>query len=253
MTKFLQYLNESRTQPVSEEQANELIDKHCSKNYKKLESNKFGIYRGTMEPFGDYGYINTNKGELRTSANTENYTTLLMDNLPSWKSYPKRSRGIICSTDKNSAEQYGEAYHVIPYDNAKIGICSKEDVWYSFDFTPSGNTYDVPDLNQLFKITFYRYNIKVDDSNWSSFKSGLNKLDLNTVLEDKHYEEFMDGWWEKLRNYIFETDKKIIQHLDNILNPTKHGFLKGFDKISKKDRELWIQGEAIFIKDNQRK
>jgi hypothetical protein len=144
MTKFLQYITEGegRTLSIGEERAMDLINKHCSKNYKLLSTDKIGIYRGIKDISSDYAYIDSNKGKLRTSANTENYMTLLMDNLPSWKNYPKRSRGIICSTSTN-VSGYGTVYKVFPYDNAKIGICPSFDVWESFHKTSNAPFIDM--------------------------------------------------------------------------------------------------------------
>lgn len=72
----------------------------------------------------------------RYSRNTFNFGTLLMDNLPAWQKFPKRSQSIICSTSVNQAYGYTneieKVYRVLPFNNAKIGICPAIDVWLSF-------------------------------------------------------------------------------------------------------------------------
>jgi len=245
MTKFLHYLTEGRTQSIDKDKAFKLIDKHCSKNYDKTMGNKVSkIYRGIKNFKQDFGYINSNKGELRTSANTLNYVTLLIDNLPSWKDYPKRSKGIICSTDEGTAYNYGETYQVFPYDNSKIGICPEHDMWDSFYNTFKGH-YIIPDINELLKNTFKYYDIKVDDNNWNSFKNGLEKLDLGIILKD----EFYEAYYQKLAKILFETNKNIIQHLNDILSPIKNNFRLGIDNVKTyTDNEIWIQGECIFMR-----
>lgn len=86
------------------------------------------IYRGVGSSYDQYRVVDSNKGKPRQSANTLNYMTWLMDNLPSWKAYPKRSRGIICSTSLSYAGGYGQIYQIIPYDNAQIAVCPTIDV-----------------------------------------------------------------------------------------------------------------------------
>jgi len=91
---------------------------------------KFKIYRGASYNTA-LGFINTNDF-TRTSANTQNYYTLWMDNSEDWADYPKRSKSLICTNDLSNTANYGDSYIIIPEDNAKIGICPGEDLWYSF-------------------------------------------------------------------------------------------------------------------------
>jgi hypothetical protein len=84
MGKFLAYLNEGRTRTISADTAFFNITNNCSKNYKKMFNSisSIKIYRGVYYE-EDFGYVDSNKGQERVSANTDNYYTLLIDNLPS--------------------------------------------------------------------------------------------------------------------------------------------------------------------------
>jgi hypothetical protein len=84
MTKFKNYINESRTKKRNANDAFLEIVDNCSRNFKKMFNSikSVRIYRG-IPYFDDFGYIDSNKGMPRVSANTENYYTLLFDNLPS--------------------------------------------------------------------------------------------------------------------------------------------------------------------------
>jgi len=240
MTKFLHYLTEGRTQSIDKDKALELVNKHC----KNIGNQK--IYRGIRSLSIDYGYVDSNKGLPRVSINTENYMTLLMDNLPSWKNYPKRSKGIICSTNPIEATSYGNAFQVIPYDNSKIGICPKEDIWFSFDFDRP--LHDIPFFNRVLAHLFNKYNINVDDNNWNSFKNGIEKLDPNKILDDNDLNPL--HLFFKLTQKMFKRDTYIPEHFNKLLDPKKHGFKLGINNL-KPYREVWIQGEAILIRDNE--
>jgi hypothetical protein len=82
--KFKQYLNEGRTKMIDFDTAVGLAVNNCKKNIKQTYQSSSGlhIYRGLVESI-NIGYVNTNKGVPRESAYTSNYTTLLVDNLPS--------------------------------------------------------------------------------------------------------------------------------------------------------------------------
>lgn len=107
----------------------------CEKNAKTYLNNasKYPIFRGMRSLSSSTTIIDTN-GFNRVSANTENYYTWWLDNNPTWKGYPKRSKSLICSTDRNYAAYFGYLYLIIPSDKANIGICSKFDLWESFNY-----------------------------------------------------------------------------------------------------------------------
>jgi len=240
MTKFLKYIAESRTQSIDENEADALIIKHCKNNYKFLKGNVI-LYRG-VDNTSEYGYIDSNKGTPRMSRGTLNYITLLMDNLPSWKSYPKRSHGVICSTIESSASYYGTTlYRVIPYDNSKVGVCSSNDMWSSFD-SKTDIVYTTTAANSLLSKLFHTYKIRVDDSNWNSFKSGLSKLNQNDILE-------AFGTSYPLTRFLFKKDTDIIEHFNEFFDPKSNGFTMGINNIDD-DKEVWVQGECILIRDD---
>jgi hypothetical protein len=54
--------------------------------------------------------------------------------LPAWKSYPRRTRSIICLSNKIPPSDYGdETYYVFPINGARIAESSDDDFWKSGD------------------------------------------------------------------------------------------------------------------------
>lgn len=227
---------------VNDKEAFDLIKKNCSKNFKKLykKNNFTPIFRGVKSFNGLVGHVNSNKGEPRVSANTQNYMTLLMDNLPSWEGWPKRSRSIICASDERVAKlySYGRVYHVIPYDNTKIGVCSEDDVWVSF---PNMRT-DVSNFNSMLDNIFKKFNIK-ESKTYYELKSAIDKVD--EILATGEYDE----WSFSKPDGTFDGKTSTIDNLNKILDPDKNGFKMGIDSITPV-KEVWIQGESIMIEDN---
>jgi len=176
-----------------------------------------------------YGYINSNKGRDRVSAYTSNFTTLLLDNLPSWKGWPKRSKGIICSTDEEYSEDYGRIFYVIPYDSAKVAVAPAEDIFYSFKFLNSDND-TVRDFNIWIERLIDRFDISTPKT-FNDLKKTLKILSMIDSGTDR-YDIFKENDYMKT--------------LDNLFNPDKNGFKQGIDSLNP-EREVWIQGECIVV------
>jgi len=244
--RFKTYLNEGRTKPIDKDKTVDLILNNCKKHFKSIymSGKAMPLYRG-LEGYLDYGYVNTNKGDLRTSANTQNYMTLLMDNLPSWKKFPKRSRGMICSTDSQYADDYGHINQVIPYDNAKIAVASDDDIWNSFrNFIVDQG--DVNDFNQYLAIAFKR-NGMPNPVTWSDLKSSL--IDLNSIYDFKSDSQGGDAK-ELFKKGLFDPEKNIMKFLDKELSPSKNNTKLGINNLNP-NREVWIQGESIIVNENK--
>ena len=238
--KFKQYISEngkyggkSRTKSIDKETAIKLIKDNCKKSYHTMYNSPYSrkLYRGTRSG-GEYGFVDTNTDQPRVSANTLNYMTLLMDNLPSWKEYPKRSKSIICSTSNTSSLGYGVSYNVIPYDNAIIGVCKYYDVWESFSGLGHNTVWD---FNRALSSMFDREKINVDDRSYDSLVDGLIKL---SKISDTTKQS-------NLVSLIINSDD-VMKHLDKILDPKRNGFKMGYKGLDD-DVEAWIQGKCILI------
>jgi hypothetical protein len=95
--------------------------------------NRNRIFRG-VKTNQDY-LLSSQHTIKRVSANTTNsYNILFSDILPAWNKYPKRSNSIICTSDYAIARGYSLSvpHAVFLENNTKIGVCSAEDLWYSF-------------------------------------------------------------------------------------------------------------------------
>ena len=142
-------------------------------------------------------------GHKRVARNTNNLYIEMMDNSPYWKGYPRRSESIICSTDEDKANAYGELYRVIPLkENSKFVICPDRDVFTSFP--------------TLFKNLNSLVNLSISDiagfNDWisMSFDFGLSPIEKRNRKNVDH---------SKLRDVINTT-------IENIKNPDYFDFGK---------------------------
>lgn len=265
------FLNEERrSKKIKKEEFFELLKTKCDKAL-----NGSSIYRRLDSDYDDgnstYMYVDSTKSE-RTSAYTINYYTLLMDHiLPSWKGWPKRSRSIMCATKGNEhlqvQDKEGYIYRVFPFDNAKIGLCSKYDIWESFLMLKKFfDSYDIPNINffilgleKVFQklIGLSKESASPDSQSFKGYLEDLtnfiHKTDIDPSVIRKELlkgDTFAIAVFVSI-HYHLSQDKSqtMIQYLDNLMNPKKNGFkiIESGDKIPN-NRELWIEGESLLIK-----
>lgn len=230
------------------------------KNYK----NDINIFRG-VENYNDSSqgfWIVNPQNTNRTSRNTNNFYTGLIDKLPSWKGWPKRSRSIVCATEYTNANKYGLLYYVLPKNGAKIGICSKPDFWHSFPLVQKRLKIDsMADFNSIFQ--FYVFQIKseplakmaenLNEYSYDAFFEWLNlkiskeesicrrrgHLSIDTVdaINDDFERYLVDGQWEK--------------YFDDLLNPEANGFklqtIETFDTSDIDNREVWTDSTSLMV------
>lgn len=240
--RLRKFINEGRSKSITIEEAMKLIWENC----RDFIKNDSVVYRGIYDTKST-ALIVSPANFVRKSRNTSNFYTLLMDNLPAWKKYPKRSKSIICTTNRNYAEDMGESYRVFPFDGSKIGVCPEDDLWASFGLDISGldifndcigmmmdnfTNYDESDIvtyNDLLKL-FDKF-----DEHKSSFNIDRNSL--------PPYFNF------KLFEPYFETDVKLIDFAKEIIDPERHKFelknTKTFKNIT--HREVWTDGTSILL------
>lgn len=243
LDKFVS-LNEGRSKKVSEDFVRDFLERRGNEAVKGTL-----MYRGVGRYQGDYLYINPSEFDARISPYAHNnFYNLLLSNLPSWKNYPKRNKSIICTTDMDNAKGRGDgdAYIVIPRNGAKIGVCSKEDIWISFEFVDSLNdiNWSLEDFfeNTIFKEEGY-YTPDDLDRNYNEFVKACKFAD--TIKNKYEFPSFYD--W--LKPYFLNKDMKLLDFLNKTLDPKRNGFkLKktGDDLFSR--RETWTNSDCVLIK-----
>lgn len=94
----------------------------------------------------------------RVSQNTSNHYTLFFDNHPERVNWPKRSRSLICTTNRAMASSYARGelspYAVIPFDHTKLGAVNRNDIWETRLTTPDVRRNELPDFNQVWATLY---------------------------------------------------------------------------------------------------
>jgi hypothetical protein len=239
--KFKQFLlTEGRGKEISLDDAEKWILKNSPKRLEKtLEGNK--IYRGLKQYYEAYQIDPKKSKTLRRSAYVgSNYYTLMIDNLPSWKDYPKRSQSIICTTSYPKAKGYGNVYIIFPKDNAKIGVCIDDDIFMSF-VNLRKNHYYMSEWSEKLQSLDHEVSNGLSDKSWSTMKNFFKKID---DFKNKDYAE------QFLKDYGFDylMKGKSIEVFNKMMSPKKNKFqLKKGSDIIPSDREIWTDSESVLI------
>jgi hypothetical protein len=245
-----------RTQEISQDEAmKKLLTTH--RIAAKASEKKDGrIYRGMNTNHGDFSFVQPSQF-TRKSKNTLNAYTLLIDNLPAWKAYPKRSKSIIASSDYSRATDYGNGggiYCVFPENGAKIGVCPTADIWNSFSRSMAVDMHTFNhSLRNLIMLAYNTKDLYVEEfKEWNRFLESLDHVDK--MRFDIHDDYVLPGTIQDLNlsvsDYLKKGSKlKLIDHLAKILDPTGNRFeLKKVGDDLPQFKEVWTDGDCVLIK-----
>lgn len=244
-------LLEGRTSPLTLSDAQDYYQEEVSSVW---SSSNTQIFRGNKNFDRPYGIVHPSEFE-RKSENTDNYYTLLMDNMEEWKKYPKRSESIVCTSHYLHAKEYGIPYLVLPLGNIKFGIAPEEDIWGSFDIKLNLlNSY----LNKLSERVYGFGEDEIPDNNISEFREAVLEIDRRLKSGDtRHgydYEDVMDagshGLWEFLYEYLNSNYDNLYEYIKSLLDPEKNGFeIKKYGTNFKVPdrREVWTDGPCLLV------
>lgn len=202
--KRIQYfkLFESRTARLSDEEFINLAKTKC----KDFLANPKYLQRIKASFDGDYSYINPKLSHRNPLMKEEgaggvfsSHHTLLMDNLPSWKGFPKRTQSIIGSTNFGFDPSFGDHYYcIIPYDGANFAVAPDCDLWNS-SCKISNNEYKFDDY---FSESFSQASIS--DDTYDDMMNDIQKL----------YDDYLGGKEHQVSGYITRILKQMKE--DNV-------------------------------------
>jgi hypothetical protein len=251
MKTFKHYIQEASVTPIKStpldlQEVEEIIKKNCSDSLWMFES-KTPIWKGEKQQDSILGkngiaIVDTTKSE-RKSQNTSNWYTLIIDNNPKYKNYPKRSQSLICTNKIGTARRYGPPMAVIPFNDAKIGIVNAPDIWRK-SITMGGEKMSLVHANGYFNML---RKFGLSDTNWQSFIDFDKKLktdkkfreEVETSVKGNSIESLLDDFVNKVR--------KVYDNLGfELLTP------KQYEKrpTTSRETEMWVGGEVLCISES---
>lgn len=249
------------SQPIEMTKALEWARRFAPHVMERARSGKLSLYRGVEGTSGAF-QLGDSTTFKRVSKNTHNYYTKFISTSPKWSAYPSRESAYICATNDRIASGYGDLFFVLPADDAKVGKCDAHDIWRSFPELEEA--LGLPGLNSL-----------------NHYLIALMKALDGEITPDTDAEEIrktLRGWTLKRLYDLAETPKKlnhqIIQQLEVTVRTMAKKGLGTFEDLleycldpeinnfttsiaakanvpSKPGVEAWIEGKALFIREDQ--
>jgi hypothetical protein len=213
---------ESRTSELNEEEFRKILNEKCKDFIKTPKL----LQRSKTKSSPKFTYINP-KEHLRSPLVSNDpwlavgvaskHHILLMDNLPSWSKFPKRSQSLIGVTMEDPRSLFGkERYLVIPYDGAKFGVAPSSDLW-SCNVTLKCERALSGSVDISFNDNFSNMmkNNAISDSSYTQMISDLQKRydDIKKYISQEDY-----GPTSKMQTIFYEAYKQGFEKIEDALN-----------------------------------
>jgi len=267
MIKLSQLLNESdnvaggpRTKQIASAAAGQKLLIHKASAALEAARRDCGIYRGVKtlpNEYAAYRFVRPAKA-YRMAKNTTNFTNAVLDVIPSWKSWPKRSQSIVCSNAPDRAGGYGITFGVFPFNGAKIGISSDADFWMSFERLNDRLGWDVATFNDQMAIALEGIGIYEDLERIlpRGIQKIFNHIDSKFILYPNFFENLFASSSYRSRDPILKDMAKYMtegaeKYFDELLNPEANGFklvtIEEYDLSQYPAMEVWTDSPALLI------
>jgi len=223
----------SGSKELSENKFWEIFNKNCKNFDPNIQITK------EFKSLSHIDFIHIKNMKDRKSADGKNYYTLLINNLKSWKDFPKRQQ--ICELD--GFWGFKETSHiVIPFDNSKWGITTKGDIWWSRFLSGT-----VSDINMILPRKY------ISDENWKDFLHDIKNL--SPVQEQMIFTNIFRELYKKKSTTINDLRKKyktVYNFLETEFTPNKLGFkLLNYNELkNEKFNEIWTDSPCLYVKYN---
>jgi hypothetical protein len=259
MSKFKQYIREfqsevdhtsTRLKSIDGNETVQILTKKCNN---ALDQFNKGLYIQRFSATGkqtELGFLDASKMPPRLSRNTLNYYTLMINDDPTWKKFPRRQ--VICTLKhgKPSFDSPSE-FIIFPYDSTKIGLCSKDDMWDSFARLKSADI-NARRYNDFIRALLNLGEIKVPsyDNNLGMFKNACKNFDkdINQIggiktIQRRLIDKGFSRTVQTLNGYNGDLYKLILHYY----NPYGFKLVKPRTLKGNHYAELWFEGPALFI------
>lgn len=256
--KIVKYfkLFESRTAEITDKEFVMLVKDNC-KDY--LANPKY-MQRMKGKFNGDYSYIDPKIHRrmplmVDSTGVVSTHHTLLMENLPSWKEFPKRSESVIGNLRFSYDTSFGDrCYLVIPYDGANFGLAPSSDLWGSY--CEVGNMkYEFDDV-----FTERLTDLSVSEKSYVAMMKDLQHYYNDYLIREsnKEYKRNLSYIDNIFKNFSSDGIESVEEGFDKYFAPQKFSsrtgdFVKefknvGYEGLESTDcREFWTDSRCILV------
>lgn len=231
-----------RSSPLEYEDLVTTYMNHC-RDFPIAKTEDYGFYRGLDVPPFEYGVIDPKLRRRKSKENSDHYNLLLANN-PAWSAYPDRLESVVFTNDDTVASDYGWLYYVIPFDDARIAVAPKSDIWDCF-----------PGWSVVLGFTFEGFNetmslADVPDDSWEEMKAHVDQLQ---GFYERDGAAGLVGYEHLVKMFKYASTERIswLDLVYRMMDPVDRHFkiAKNPSEVLNHDvNELWTDGKCLLVK-----
>ena len=245
--RFKQFISESRGRELTIEEAAEWIKTNSTTMLEELRGRGRLLYRG--KPGSIKPQIADSRNSVRTSANTSNEYTLMLDSALAWKSFPKRSKSFICTTNSGYAGEYGNVLIVFPPDEAKIACAQAKDFWDAFPLVTHADMHRLSGLNKCIVAALDLAGLDSHQTDANVLRERLRQVTSELIASegdpDNHFVKMILAAMKRHR--VNDMEKLVDKLLDPDENGPQYFYVEEWEDYYTPNSEYWFADEAVFI------
>ena len=206
----------------------------------------------------------------RFSTDNSNDYTLLMDNLPAWKEYPKRRKSFICTLGESHMNANSK-YNIIPLNGSKWGVAPEFDIFHCFKkmtgkYINQEGGIAIDSFFNSIRNACVDYGFNLTDSNYSEYRKQIREFN-KIITNDKNNELKVDYYFKNIMKHEDAHKPNFLwKVIVDVVNPKNNGFkllsipeiyknmdeLKVGSKMTPDNKlETWTDSPCIFIQNKK--
>lgn len=259
MISFKQFLAEAEMVPmampdeIDPDNLQSFLEEHCSNALSEFQRSGSVLYRGFRHDIVP-GVYDPSTG-TRSSENTSNWYTTLLDTNPANAAWPKRSKAFITITSSDHARGFADSADnvaaVFPFDGVPIGEILADDLWTLIPTNPFALVKKYPHFNRLMSIlfggspvlTYEEAMTELDKIPDDELATRLLEIADNMYRSTPMWIESIVKTPEKIRHQAREFIEEVYTYDRQKRNFKLHDSVSGLDS----SHECWFSGKCVII------
>jgi hypothetical protein len=202
------------------------------------------------------------KLHTRKSINISNYYTLLIDNSPYWKDFPKRSNSLMGAVEGLPNTIFGRyLFQVIPFDGAKFGVAPSYDLWSRFNYLKIKTGMGIKEIVDFLEYISNKFKININDSYYKLFKKDM--VEVEKIIKSTDIDELFKiiGVWDYPQSFIkllkenIDNGVSFIDFINKYIKPNDNNFkLMNYEQLinnnfpeNENGYEFWTDSKCILV------
>ncbi len=228
------------------------------------------IFRGIQDSeYESFQFIEPSSHERTSVAVDDNIYNVMVDNLSSWKEYPKRHHSVYgmfvdekFNNGKDATEWVNKNYNknlfgyvnfLIPENNSLLAVCPSNDFRTSLQ-AGSGRGVKIVEMTKIINhMNKHEYGNKLDMGKWEGIQKILNEFNLDKLTSSEYYTYSYDNLIIKMKESGYSNllefcndgfspennEMELTNYSENNINTMEGYYAEG--------SEVWTDADCLIV------